>query len=160
MALDIVVATGPHLEEWRSVHNEVVPTDLLSAADVVERSTRNRLTLGYADGRLVGNATVRPPREPGGVATVIVRILPEHRRRGHGTAYLESELAHARATGARRIETVVLASNADGLEFALSRGFVEHDRYVLDGDTIAFVDLHLATRSRDSRLTPPPSVAP
>ncbi|WP_374457271.1 N-acetyltransferase family protein [Nocardioides sp.] len=143
MPLDIVIATVPLLEEWRAVHNAIIPTDPLSAADVAERSARNRLTLGYDSGVLVGNATVRPPVDPDGVATVIVRILPEHRRRGLGSAYLESELAEARATGARRIETVVLESNADGLAFALARGFVEHDRYVLDGDTVAFIDLHL-----------------
>ena len=77
------------------------------------------------------------------MATVIIRILPEHRRRGLGSAYLECELGQARASGARRIETVVLESNADGLAFALAHGFVEHDRYVLDGDTVAFIDLHL-----------------
>ncbi|MFC7495774.1 MULTISPECIES: GNAT family N-acetyltransferase [unclassified Nocardioides] len=142
--LDIVVATGPLLEDWRAIHNAIIPTHPLSADDVAERSTRNRLTLAYVDGRLVGNATVRPPHEPDGVATVIVRILPEHRRHGHGTAYLRAELAEARLRGARRIETVVLASNADGLAFALAHGFAEHDRYVLDGDTIAFIDLHLS----------------
>lgn len=45
--------------------------------------------------------------------------------------------------GARRIETVVLASNTEGIAFAQARGFVEHDRYVLDGDVIPFIDLHL-----------------
>jgi GNAT superfamily N-acetyltransferase len=74
---------------------------------------------------------------------VIVRILPEHRRHGFGTAYLSSELAQARVLGARRIETVVLASNVDGLAFAAAHEFVEHDRYLLAGDTIPFVDLHL-----------------
>lgn len=144
MALDIVVATGPLLDEWRAIHNAIIPTDPLSAGDVTERSTRNRLTLGYADGELVGNATVRPPHEPDAVATVIVRVLPEHRRHGHGAAYLDAELAHARALDAVRIETVVLASNADGLAFARAHGFVEHDRYVLEGDTVPFIDLHLA----------------
>ncbi|CAI9416190.1 hypothetical protein HIDPHFAB_02712 [Nocardioides sp. T2.26MG-1] len=139
--LDIVVATGPLLEEWRTIHNTIIPTHQLSPADVAERSTRHRLTLAYADDRLVGNATVRPPHD--GVATVIVRILPSHRRRGHGTSYLEAELAEARRLGARRIETVVLASNTDGLAFARAHGFVEHDRYVLDGDTVPYVDLHL-----------------
>ncbi len=143
VALDIVIATGDLLEDWRAVHNAIIPTALLSAADVAERSTRNRLTLGHDSGVLVGNATVRPPTEPHGVATVIVRVLPEHRRRGIGAAYLESELAAARAAGARRIETVVLESNVEGLAFALAHGFVEHDRYVLDGDTVAFIDLHL-----------------
>lgn len=143
--LDIVVATGPLLEDWRAIHNAIIPTDPLSTEDVVERSGRNRLTLAYAGGQLVGNATVRPPREPDGVATVIVRVLPEHRRRGHGTAYLRAELERARDLGAARIETVVLASNTDGLAFASAHGFVEHDRYVLDGDTTAYVDLHLAS---------------
>jgi GNAT superfamily N-acetyltransferase len=144
VALDIVLATGPLLEQWRTIHNTVVPTAPLSSEEVAERAGRNRLTVAYASGDLVGNATLRPPREPGGVATVIVRILPEHRRRGHGTAYLHAELAQARALAARRIETIVLASNTDGLDFALAHGFVEHDRHVLDGDTVPFVDLHLA----------------
>lgn len=125
------------------IHNAIIPTAPLTAEEVAERSTRHRLTLAYVDNELVGNATVRPPNGPDAVATVIVRILPEHRRRGYGSAYLESELQQARALGARRIETVVLASNADGLAFAEGRGFVEHDRYVLDGDTIPFVDFHL-----------------
>jgi hypothetical protein len=47
--------------------------------------------------------------------------------------------------GARRIETVVLASNEDGLAFAGRHGFVEFDRYVIDGETTAYVGLYLAT---------------
>jgi GNAT superfamily N-acetyltransferase len=143
VSLDIVPATGPLLEQWREIHNAIIPADPLSADDVAERAGRRRLTLGYVSGVLVGNATVRPPADPDLVATVIVRILPEHRREGLGTAYLESELAHARSLGARRIETVVLASNTDGLAFAAAHGFVEHDRYLLDGGTVPFVDLHL-----------------
>lgn len=143
MSLDIVTAVGPLLEDWRAIHNTIIPTDPLSAEQVADRSSRHRLTLAYADGQLVGNATVRRPQEPDAVATVIVRILPEYRRHGHGGAYLEAELEQARAMGARRIETVVLATNADGLAFAQARGFIEHDRYTLDGDTIPYIDLHL-----------------
>lgn len=143
MALDIVIATGPLLEQWRAIHDGIIPTDPLSADQVAERVRRHRLTLAYADGQLVGNATVRPPHEPEAVATVIVRILPKYCRNGHGSAYLAVELAHARAIGASRIEIVVLSSNIDGLAFAQARGFIEHDRYVLDGDTVPFVDLHL-----------------
>lgn len=65
----------------------------------------------------VENATVRPPPVRS-TATVVVRILPGHRRRGQGSAYLRDELAQA-------------------------HGFVEHDHYVLDGDTVAYVGLHL-----------------
>jgi GNAT superfamily N-acetyltransferase len=104
---------------------------------------RNRLTVAFAGGTLVGNATVRPPSAGGRTATVIVRVLPEHRRRGYGSAYLAAELGHALAAGAERVETVVLASNDDGLRFAHRHGFVEHDRYVIEGQTVPFVDLHL-----------------
>jgi GNAT superfamily N-acetyltransferase len=94
----------------------------------------------------VGCATVRPPAGESGTATVIVRILEPFRRRGLGTAYLDAALADARGLGPSRIETVVLETNADGLEFAVKRGFVEHDRYVVDGQTVPFVDLHLEER--------------
>ena len=144
MTLRIVQAAPDLLEPWRAIHNAIIPTAPLSADEVAERATRNRLTLAYDGELLVGNATVRPPRDDG-TATVIVRILPEHRRRGLGSAYLEHELAEARALEPQRIETVVLASNEDGLAFALARGFVEVDRYLLDGDTIPFVDLRLTT---------------
>jgi hypothetical protein len=53
-------------------------------------------------------------------------------------------MAEARAFGPERIETVVLESNSDGLAFALRHGFVEHDRYVVEGQSMPFVDLHLA----------------
>lgn len=141
--LDVIAATAPLLDDWRAIHNAIIPTHPLSAADVAERAARHRLTLALVCGEPVGNATLRPPSEPDAVATVIVRILPEHRRRGYGAAYLEAELAQARSAGARRIETVVLESNTEGLMFALTHGFVEHDRYLLDGDTVPFIDLHL-----------------
>jgi GNAT superfamily N-acetyltransferase len=143
VTLDIVAAQGPLLADWREIHNLIIPTDPLSADEVAERAARHRLTLGYVSGELVGNATVRPPTRNDAVATVIVRILPEHRRQGFGTAYLHAELAQARELGARRIETVVLTSNICGLAFAAAEGFVEHDRYLLDWDVIPFVDLHL-----------------
>jgi GNAT superfamily N-acetyltransferase len=144
MALEIIAAAPDHLDEWRSVHNEIIPTAPLTEAEVEERAGRHLLTVAYDDGELVGCATVRPPTEGSATATVIVRILPPFRGRGLGTTYLDDQLAVARATGAERIETVVLASNTEGLAFALSHGFVEHDRYVLDGQDVAFVDLHLA----------------
>lgn len=93
MTLVVTVATGPDLALWRHVHNSVVPTAPLSAEDVARRARIHRLTLAHADGELVGNATLRPPTETSPVATVIMRILPEHRRRGHGTSYYATEHA-------------------------------------------------------------------
>ena len=141
--LRIVPAAPDRLTEWREVHNQIIPTSPLSQEEVAGRATRHHLTVAYVGDSLVGCATVRPPAGESGVATVIVRILEGFRRRGLGTTYLDEALADARALAPDRIETVVLESNADGLEFALKRGFVAHDRYVLDGQSVPFVDLHL-----------------
>ncbi|MEU6390109.1 GNAT family N-acetyltransferase [Streptomyces sp. NPDC046939] len=133
------------VRDWQHAHNTTVPADsaYLSLDDVRERAGRNVLEVAYAGDVLVGCSTVRAPKE--GVATVIARVLPEHRGRGHGRALYERGLATARALGAEHIETVVLTSNEAGLRFAERAGFtVEVDRYRLDGDTVDWVELRLA----------------
>ena len=141
-----IVPVGPDaVTLWRDVHNAVIPAHTLNSDEVLERLTRNSLTLAYDRDVLVGNATIRPPRPDAMTATVIVRILPQYRRKGFGSEYLAAMLAEARGLGARRIETVVLASNQEGLTFAVRHGFVEFDRYTLEGETAEYVDLYLAT---------------
>jgi len=136
------VGRDPVLGDWREIHNLIIPTAPLSAADVEERARRNRLEVAYLGDTAVGNSTVRPPGDGAGV--VIARVLPEHRRRGFGELIYRRALASAREWGADVIDTVVLASNGDGLRFALRHGFVETERYVLPGDTVAFIELRLA----------------
>jgi ribosomal protein S18 acetylase RimI-like enzyme len=124
---------------------------------VRERAGRNHLEVAYLEGEPVGCMTVRPPAGTGPItgagpptgagpstATVIARILPAHRRQGFGERLYQRGLEHAHALGATDIETVVLASNEGGLRFAEAHGFVEIDRYVLPGDTTAYIDLRLA----------------
>lgn len=132
------------LRDWQYVHNLIIPTDELSLEAVRERAERHVLDVAYLGDTLVGCMTVRPPADGSATATVIARILPAHRGRGLGRALYEQGLARARQLGAEVIETVVLASNPEGLAFARANGFVEFDRYVLPGDTIPFVDLRLA----------------
>jgi RimJ/RimL family protein N-acetyltransferase len=143
MLLTIVPVTEATAGLWAEVHNRIIPADPLSDADVIERMSRNELTLAYDGDVLVGNATLRPPTGDPRVATVIVRILPEHRGRGLGTEYFDAILERAAELEPDRIETVVLAANVDGLRFAENLGFEEHDRYVLDVATSEWVDLHL-----------------
>ncbi|NUS27422.1 MAG: GNAT family N-acetyltransferase [Streptomyces sp.] len=131
------------LEQWRYVHNVIIPADPLGLDAVRERSARYRLENAYVGDVLVGCSTVRPPEGEGAVATVIARVLPAYRRRGYGTVIYENGLAHARVLGARTIETCVLAVNEDGLRFAGKQGFVEVERYVLDGESDLWVDLRL-----------------
>ncbi|WP_329339657.1 GNAT family N-acetyltransferase [Streptomyces sp. NBC_01352] len=132
------------LEQWRHVHNVIVPPAAMGLDEVRERSGRYRLENAYLGDVLVGCSTVRPPEGEEGVATVIARVLPEFRGRGFGRALYEKGLECARGLGARVIETCVLAVNEEGLRFAVARGFVEVERYVLEGETEVWVDLRLA----------------
>jgi len=132
MVLKIVDVTPESSESWRAIHNLIIPSDPLSADDVQERLTRNALTLAYVGEALVGNATIRPPAPADGIATVIVRILPAHRRQGHGSEYLQAMLDRAREPGVQGISTVVVAANSDGLHFAQRHGFAETERYTVD----------------------------
>ena len=140
MTLTIVPAIGELLEPWRTVHNIVISPVQLTTEEVAQRALRNDLTVAFHDGVLVGNATVRAPQE--GAVTVIVRVLPERRRYGHGSEYLHEVLKRPRAREAEQINTVVLAASVDGgLAFAHRHGFVETERYEVDG--VAFIDLTL-----------------
>ncbi|MGW0820149.1 GNAT family N-acetyltransferase [Streptomyces sp. NPDC002845] len=129
------------LTDWQHVHNTIIPTHHLTLDDVRRRAGSHHLELAYLDDILVGNSTVRPPE--GNTVTVIVRVLAEYRGRGFGEQLYVRALARARERGAEVIETVVLETNTDGLRFALKRGFVEVERYVLDGETIPWIDLRL-----------------
>lgn len=131
------------LEQWRYVHNVIVPPAAMGLDEAQERGRRYRLENAYLGDVLVGCSTVRPPEGEEGVATVIARVLPEFRRRGFGTALYEKGLDQARVLGARVIETCVLAVNEDGVRFAQARGFAEVDRYVLDGESDVWIDLRL-----------------
>lgn len=136
-------STDAELLDWQYVHNEIIPTDPLSLDDIRERSRRNRLTVAYDGDTLVGCSTVRPPSDETPAATVIVRVLPAFRRQGLGEQLYTAELKQAQALS-DSVETIVLETNQDGLRFALQHGFVEFERYVLDGETIGYIGLRLS----------------
>ncbi|MFI5568437.1 GNAT family N-acetyltransferase [Streptomyces sp. NPDC051740] len=141
-----VVDGDAMLERWRHVHNVIVPPAAMTPDEARERLTRGyRLENAYDGDVLVGCSTVRPPQGEEAVATVIAGVLPGSRGRGIGTALYEKGLAHARGLGAEEVGTVVPAANAEGLRFAVARGFAERERYVLDGERDEWVDLRLVS---------------
>ncbi|WP_405148794.1 GNAT family N-acetyltransferase [Sphaerisporangium sp. NBC_01403] len=132
------------LEDWRYVHNVIIPTHVLSLDEVRERGQRHHLEVAYLGDVLVGCSTVRPPTGDTSTATVIARVLADHRGQGFGEELYVRGLKRARELGAEVIETVVLSSNEDGVRFAHKHGFVETERYLLPGDTIPWIDLRLS----------------
>jgi GNAT superfamily N-acetyltransferase len=131
------------LADWQHVHNVIVPPAAMSLDDVRERVRRNRLEVAYVGDVLVGCTTVRPPTGDSVTATVIARVLAEHRGQGFGEELYARGLEQARALGAEVIETVVLAANEDGLRFARRHGFAAIERYTLPGETAEWIDLRL-----------------
>ena len=76
---------------------------------------RNHLEVAYLNDEAAGCSIVRPPTDEPATATLIARVLTEHCRRGLGEQIYRRALATAHELGAQVIETVVLASNEDGL---------------------------------------------
>ena len=144
--LRVLPVAPERLAAWREVHNEIIPTSPLSQDEVAERATRHRLTVGTS--ATPSWAAPRSVPRRGSRA--------RHRHRSDPRAVPAARARHGvprRGPGGRPrpgaepdSETVVLETNADGLEFAVKRGFVEHERYVVDGQTVPFVDLHLEER--------------
>ncbi|MFW6691912.1 GNAT family N-acetyltransferase [Streptomyces sp. MAR4 CNX-425] len=137
---------GAALRDWRHVHNVTIPTHHLSLDDVRDRAGRHHLEVAHLGDVLVGSSTVRPPEDGDGTrtATVIARVLADHRGRGIGGELYARGLFKAWELGAEQIATVVLAANDSGLRFARNNGFVETERYVLPGETVPWIDMKLA----------------
>jgi GNAT superfamily N-acetyltransferase len=131
------------LEDWRHVHNTVVPDAAMSLDEARERVGKYLLEVAYDGDDLVGCTTVRPPEEGGAASTVIVRVLPGCRGRGIGTALYERAMRQAAEYAAPAVETVVWAANTGGVRFAEARGFVEVDRYEPEPGAVAYLTLRL-----------------
>jgi hypothetical protein len=55
-----ILPVGPDtVTVWRDVHNAIIPAHSLTSDDVIERLTRNSLSLAYDGDELVGNAAWR-----------------------------------------------------------------------------------------------------
>ena len=95
-----------------------------------------------------------------GVFRLGLRVAPEWRRRGIGSALLEAMERHARGQGAVRQITSVRGDEPEGLEFARARGYEEYhqrvDSYVdVEAfDLAAFGDPDEAAQKAGVRLVP------
>jgi mycothiol synthase len=115
------------LAAWNLVRRIVLPDEPIGTVEQLRESTSQRVyLLAEVGGEVVGHGVASDSNLADGFA--MPRVLPEHRRRGFGSALLDAILEIQLAAGRRS-----LASHAqdDGsLAFAIRHGFEEVDRQV------------------------------
>jgi GNAT superfamily N-acetyltransferase len=128
MDVSVCVADEDY-EAWRRVRMAVVPGERTdTVAEMKEHASPDRLLLlASVDGTVVGSG-VADRSDSGGGGFVAPRVLPEHRRRGVGTALLKPLAAHVAALGLPELRAMV--DDPESLAFAEHFGFVEFDRQV------------------------------
>jgi GNAT superfamily N-acetyltransferase len=117
--------TDDELELWRSVRMTLLPNERTSSVAEL-RSAGSALFLAYDGTELVGSGAVSKSDVGGGAVTP--RVLPEHRRRGIGTALLRRLASVAEESGYDEVGSMV--EDPGSLAFAERFGFVETGRQV------------------------------
>ena len=120
--------TEADLVEWTRVRRVVQPDDPPPSIELLkaEAGPDRLLVLVESAGQIVGSGLVDRSQTTG--SYVAPRILPDHRRRGAGTAVLRHLMDHAASRG---FTTVGGHAEDDGaLAFATRHGFEEIDRQV------------------------------
>lgn len=128
--VDIAVCvTDEDYEAWRRVRIAVVPGE---RSDTVEEmraqdSPDRLLLLATIDGVVVGSGMADRSDSRGG-GFVAPRVLPEHRRRGIGSALLKPLATHVTAMGLPELRSMV--EDSESQRFAEHFGFIEIDRQI------------------------------
>lgn len=128
--------TDEDYEAWREVRLAVVPDErTLTVAEMREMDSPERvLLLAVEDGTVLGSGLGDRSDAAGG-GFVTPRVLPEHRRRGVGSALLHALADHCAGLGYPEVHASV--DDEESLAFARHFGFVEVDREVEQVRTIS-----------------------
>jgi mycothiol synthase len=120
--------TEADLAVWCEVWGAITPREPVRVEDQLRRLERQpqRLQLLADD---VGIGLVAPSDSPGRLF-LAVRVLPEGRRRGLGTALYDELVEHALRFDPEWLSGVVSAAEPDSLAWAERRGFEEYRRDV------------------------------
>jgi mycothiol synthase len=129
----------------------ITPREPMTAEQLQRRKERQpeRLyLLAEAEGRVVGLGLVAPSDSPGRVF-VGVRVLPEFRLRGIGSAVYERLAEHSRAQAPDMLSTMVSEADSGSVAWAERRGFGEYARQV---------ELVLELRGDEQAPSPPDGI--
>ena len=120
------------LAAWCGVWNAITPREPTELEDVkrrIERQPERLYLVAFEGDRAVGPGFCGPPESPERTA-VVVRVLPEHRRRGIGSKLLELVVAHASGLGRPQVSGMVFEDDLASIAWLTNRGFEEYDRQV------------------------------
>lgn len=127
-------------EEWRAARIAVLPHERCNSVAELRagRSERRLMVLARQDGEVVGSG-MADLSDSAATGFLAPRVLPEHRRRGIGTALLRHLADHLTGLDLPRVRATV---DEDGsLEFARSFGFADVDHEVEQTRSVAAVPL-------------------
>jgi mycothiol synthase len=130
-----LAVTDADLEAWNDVRRIVMPNESIPTIELLraEESADRLMVLAESGNQVVGSGVADRSHITGGF--IAPRVLPDHRRRGVGSALLRVLLDHLVERGFGSVGAHVEddASHA----FALRHGFVEVDRQVEQVRTLA-----------------------
>lgn len=134
----------PALRQICRVVNSIAPEQRMTAEDLAHYLASNRgavLLLARAGADAAGAATAAPAGRPGFQFTM-VRVVPDQRRQGIGSALLQAAREHALELALPHVWGRIDARDQDSLEFARRRGLIEAGR-----ELISAVDLSDAVQT-------------
>ncbi len=121
------VTSDADFEAWAAVKNAVVPNEPVTVAELRGAVEPDRiLLLAERNGELAG-AGIADRSSFGGRAFIAVRVLPQHRRLGVGSALLQPLSDHARSLGLNGVNAFVYADDVHSVAFAESLGLAAVD---------------------------------
>jgi GNAT superfamily N-acetyltransferase len=120
------VQSEADLVAWAELKSAVVPNEPVTAEQLRAAAEPERvLLLADLDGELAG-CGIADRSSFGGRAFIAARVLPQHRRRGVGTALLLGLADHARSLGLSGVNAFVYADEPHSIAFAESLAEVDY----------------------------------
>jgi mycothiol synthase len=140
--------TDADLEAWRQLKQRVLPGERAPTVDALRAEPDRLFLLAELDGELAGSG-IAGPSDAAGRGFVVPRVLPEHRRRGIGTALLYDLADHCLGLGFAKAGSLVDGADTGSVAFAQRFGFEERRR---DVEQVRFIGAGAPPPSRPEHV--------